>query len=133
MVLYGVAALALCTLAGMLAGEALAVVLGVDTNVGGVGFAMILLILVTHQLRRRGKFPQVTEQGVLFWSALYIPIVIAMAATQNVAEAIDGGPMAILAGLGAAAAGAALVPVLARIGEPAEPLPPVDGAERQEV
>lgn len=132
MVLYGVAALALCTLAGMLAGEALAALLGVDANVGGVGFAMILLILVTHQLRRRGRFPQVTEQGVLFWSALYIPIVIAMASTQNVAEAIGGGPMAILAGLGAAAAGAAMVPVLSRIGEPAEPLPPVDGAERQE-
>lgn len=132
MVLYGVAALALCMLAGSAVGELLGVVLGVDANVGGVGFAMIMLILATDWLRRKGKFPKSSEQGVLFWSAMYIPIVIAMASTQNVAKAITGGPMAILAGLGALAAGAALVPVVARIGEPAEPLPPLTEEEKQE-
>lgn len=132
MVLYGVAALALCMLAGAAVGELLGVVLGVDANVGGVGFAMIMLILATDWLRRNGKFPKASEQGVLFWSAMYIPIVIAMASTQNVAKAITGGPMAILAGLGALAAGAALVPVVARIGEPAEPLPPLTEEEKQE-
>ncbi|NJQ02593.1 malonate transporter subunit MadL [Streptomyces sp. PLAI1-29] len=132
MVLYGVAALALCTLVGMVVGEVLAVVLGVDANVGGVGFAMIMLTLVTHWLRQKGKFPPASEQGVLFWSALYIPIVIAMAATQNVVKAVTGGPMALLAGVGAVVAGLALVPVLARIGEPGEPLPPMTAAEKQE-
>ena len=44
--------------------------------------------------------PQPTEQGVLFWSAMYIPIVVAMAATQNVVAALAGGPMAAIAGLG---------------------------------
>jgi malonate transporter MadL subunit len=132
MVLYGVAALALCMLTGTVVGEVLGVVLGVDANVGGVGFAMIMLIFATDWLRRKGKFPKATEQGVLFWSAMYIPIVIAMASIQNVAKAITGGPMAILAGLGALVAGAALVPVLARIGEPAEPLPPLTEEEMQE-
>jgi malonate transporter MadL subunit len=132
MVLYGVAALALCMLVGTLIGELLGVVLGVDANVGGVGFAMIMLIVATDWLRRKGKFPKVSEQGVLFWSAMYIPIVIAMASIQNVAAAITGGPMALLAGLGALTAGAALVPVLARIGEPAEPLPPLTEEEKQE-
>lgn len=132
MVLYGVAALALCMLAGAAVGEFLGVALGVDANVGGVGFAMIMLILATDWLRRKDKFPKASEQGVLFWSAMYIPIVIAMASTQNVAKAITGGPMAILAGLAALAAGAALVPVLARIGEPAEPLPPLTEEEKQE-
>ncbi|GFM17453.1 MULTISPECIES: malonate transporter subunit MadL [Mycobacteriaceae] len=132
MVLYGVAALALCMLAGAAIGELLGVALGVDANVGGVGFAMIMLILATDWLRRKDKFPKASEQGVLFWSAMYIPIVIAMASTQNVAQAITGGPMAILAGLAALAAGAALVPVLARIGEPAEPLPPLTEEEKQE-
>ena len=113
-------------------GELLGVALGIDANVGGVGFAMIMLIVATDWLRRKGKFPKPTEQGVLFWSAMYIPIVIAMASTQNVAKAITGGPMAILAGLGALAAGAALVPVLARIGEPSEPLPPLTEEEKQE-
>ena len=132
MVLYGVAALALCMLAGAAIGELLGVALGVDANVGGVGFAMIMLILATDWLRRKDKFPKASEQGVLFWSAMYIPIVIAMASTQNVAQAITGGPMAILAGLAALAAGAALVPALARIGEPAEPLPPLTEEEKQE-
>ncbi|WP_241205690.1 malonate transporter subunit MadL [Mycobacterium sp. PSTR-4-N] len=132
MVLYGVAALALCMLAGTIVGELLGVVLGVDANVGGVGFAMIMLIFATDWLRRKGKFPKASEQGVLFWSAMYIPIVIAMASIQNVAKAVTGGPMAILAGLGALTAGAALVPVLSRVGEPAEPLPPLTEEEKQE-
>ena len=133
MVLYGVAALALCMLAGMLVGELLGAAVGVDANVGGVGFAMIMLILATDWLRRKGKFPKPSEQGVLFWSAMYIPIVIAMASIQNVKKAISGGPMAALAGLGALAAGAALVPLLSRIGEKAEPLPPMTEEEKQEV
>lgn len=128
MVFYGVAALAVCMLVGTLVGELLGVVVGVDANVGGVGFAMIMLVLVTHWLRKQGKFPEVTEQGVLFWSAMYIPIVIAMASTQNVVQAVTGGPMAILAGLGAIVAAGALVPVLARIGGPTAPLPPPTAA-----
>lgn len=132
MVLYGVAALALCMVVGTLIGELLGVALGIDANVGGVGFAMLMLVLATDWLRRKGKFPKPSEQGVLFWSAMYIPIVIAMASTQNVVKAITGGPMAILAGLAAVAAGAALVPVLSRIGESAEPLPALTETEQQE-
>ncbi|MGV8871228.1 MAG: malonate transporter subunit MadL [Rhodococcus sp. (in: high G+C Gram-positive bacteria)] len=132
MVLYGVAALALCMLSGTVVGELLGLALGIDANVGGVGFAMIMLIFLTDWLRRKGKFPKASEQGVLFWSAMYIPIVIAMASIQNVATAISGGPMAILAGLGALVAGAALVPLLSRIGEPSEPLPPMTEEELQE-
>ncbi|MBO8196027.1 malonate transporter subunit MadL [Streptomyces oryzae] len=132
MVIYGVAALALCMLVGTLVGELLGEALGVDANVGGVGFAMIMLVLVTSRLRRKGKFPEPSEQGVLFWSAMYIPIVIAMAATQNVVKAVTGGPMAILAGLAALVAGGALVPAVARIGKPAEPLAPLTEQEKQE-
>ncbi|WP_300342572.1 malonate transporter subunit MadL [Nesterenkonia sp.] len=132
MVLYGVAALALCMLVGMIIGDLIGVAVGVDANVGGVGFAMIMLVLATAWLRKKGLFPKSTEQGVLFWSALYIPIVIAMASTQNVAEALDGGPMAILAGLTALACGAALVPALSRIGGRAEPLPPMTDEEKME-
>ena len=76
--------------------------------------------------------PKPTEQGMLFWGAMYIPIVIAMASTQNVAEAVDGGPMAVTAGLGALLAGAALVPALSRIGGRAEPLPAMTEEEKQE-
>lgn len=133
MVLYGVAALALCMLVGMTIGDLLGLAVGVEANVGGVGFAMIMLVLATDWLRKHGKFPQPTEQGVLFWSALYIPIVIAMASTQNVVEAVAGGPMAILAGVSALVLGAALVPVLSRIGGKSEPLPAMTEEEKQEV
>ncbi len=133
MVLYGVAALALCMLAGMIIGDLLGVAVGVDANVGGVGFAMVLLVLVSAWLRKKGLFPKPTEQGVLFWSALYIPIVVAMAATQNVVEAVTGGPMAILAGLAALVCGAALVPVISRVGGRSEALPEMTEEEKLEV
>lgn len=80
MIIYGVAALAACHLAGVILSDLLGVLLGVQSNVGGVGFAMLLLILLTDWLRRTGRLSQAFEQGVLFWSAMYIPIVVAMAA-----------------------------------------------------
>ena len=52
MIIYGVAALAACHLAGVILGDLLGVLLGVQSNVGGVGFAMLLLILLTDWLRR---------------------------------------------------------------------------------
>lgn len=132
MIITGVAVLAGCFLVGMLIGEFLGLLMGVDANVGGVGFAMVLLVLVTHRMRRAGMLPSATEQGVFFWSAMYIPIVVAMAATQNVVSAVAGGPMALLVGLAALAAGAALVPVLARIGGQADPLPPLEPEHEME-
>nr|WP_111298450.1 malonate transporter subunit MadL [Paracoccus saliphilus] len=125
MIIYGVAALAACHLAGVILGDMLGVLLGVQSNVGGVGFAMLLLIVVTDWMRRTDRMPALSEQGILFWSAMYIPIVVAMAAQQNVVAALAGGPVAILVGLAATAACWALVPVVARIGGQDAPLPPL--------
>lgn len=128
MIIFGVAFLALCTLAGIFVGELLGKLFGIPANVGGVGIAMVLLILLGSYLRKRGLFTMDSEQGIKFWSAVYIPIVVAMAAQQNVFGALSGGPMAILAGVVAVAIAFALVPVLDRIGrkntdaEPAKPL-----------
>ena len=98
MIIYGVAFLAFCTLAGLLVGELLGKLLGIPANVGGVGIAMLLLIGLGSYLSKRGLFTGKSEQGVSFWAAIYIPIVVAMAAQQNVYGAISGGPMALLAG-----------------------------------
>ncbi|RRV25046.1 malonate transporter subunit MadL [Pseudomonas sp. o96-267] len=117
MIIYGVAFLAFCTLAGIFIGELLGKLIGVPANVGGVGIAMILLIFLGSYLKNRGLFTGKSEQGVEFWSAIYIPIVVAMAAQQNVYGALKGGPMAILAGTAAVAIGFALVPALSRIGQ----------------
>ncbi|WP_175254435.1 malonate transporter subunit MadL [Pseudomonas sp. BMW13] len=117
MIIYGVAFLAFCTLAGIFIGSLLGQLIGVPANVGGVGIAMLLLIFLGSYLKNRGLFTDKSEQGVEFWSAIYIPIVVAMAAQQNVYGALSGGPMAILAGIAAVVAGFALVPVLSRIGQ----------------
>lgn len=119
MVIYGVAFLCGCMLAGLFAGEVLGDLIGVQANVGGVGIAMLLMILLSDALRRRGRLNAVTERGVLFWSAIYIPVVVAMAATQNVVAALEGGPAAILAGTLAVGVGFLLVPALSRVGAPA--------------
>ena len=130
MVIMGVALLAGCYLVGMLLGELLGVGLGVSANVGGVGFAMVLFVVIADRLRRSGRLPEPARSGVAFWSAMYIPIVVAMAASQNVVSAVAGGPMALLVGVAAVGVGLVLVPVLARIGGKAEPLPPRAAAER---
>ncbi|HBO3332701.1 TPA: malonate transporter subunit MadL [Pseudomonas aeruginosa] len=123
MIIYGVALLSLCTLAGLFIGEILGVMLGVPANVGGVGIAMLLLIFVGSYLGKRGLLSAKTEQGVEFWSAVYIPIVVAQ---QNVLGALSGGPAAILAGIAAVAVAFALVPLLDRFGrKKAEGAPPL--------
>jgi malonate transporter MadL subunit len=47
---------------------------------------------------------------------MYIPIVVAMAAKQNVIAALSSGWMAIVAGVAAVVASLMLIPVLARFG-----------------
>lgn len=125
MVIYGVGILAICYLVGLIVGEGLGYLAGVDANVGGVGFAMLFLIFATDKLRDAGLFPEESEQGVLFWSAMYIPIIIAMAMIQNVTSALSGGAIAVIAGVGGTLACVALVPFVGRIGGREAPLPPL--------
>lgn len=129
MIIYGVAILAACQLAGLFVGDLLGFLVGVKSNVGGVGFAMLMLIFLSDWMRQRGHMPHMTEQGVLFWSAMYIPIVVAMAAGQNVVAALSGGWIAVAAGAGATALCMALVPVVARIGGKEVALPASDASE----
>ncbi|ALM51950.1 malonate transporter subunit MadL [Halomonas huangheensis] len=113
MVIYGVALLAGCMMVGLIIGDLLGQVLGIDSNLGGVGIAMLLLIFTTSWLKDRNKLPEPTVSGINFWNAMYIPIVVAMAASQNVAAAFSGGLVALLAGVLAVVLGLALVPVIA--------------------
>jgi malonate transporter MadL subunit len=116
MVIYGVALLSLCMLVGVLVGALLGELIGVRANVGGVGIAMLLLIVLSNLSHRRLRLDPITESGIGFWSAMYIPIVVAMAAIQNVVGAISSGWLAIIAGTAAVAASFAMIPVLARFG-----------------
>lgn len=130
MIIYGVALLAICTLLGLLTGDFLGAAIGVKANVGGVGFAMLLLLAASEHLKRLGRFPAASAQGIGFWTAMYIPVVVAMAAQQNVLGAVKGGPMALLAGALATVACFACIPLVARVGAPpadhAEPVAPAE-------
>ncbi len=116
MAIYGTALLSICLLVGIFFGKLLGIVVGVDANVGGVGIAMLLLIVVAEKLQQAGKLPQLSQNGILFWSSIYIPIVVAMSASQNVRAAVTGGPAAIIAGTLVVAVCFALVPLISRLG-----------------
>jgi malonate transporter MadL subunit len=103
MTIYGTALLAACHLAGILLGDLLGRALGMKTNVGGVGLAMLLLIVSRAWLHQRGNFSATSEGGVTYWGAIYIPVVVAMAMQQNVLAALRGGPVAVLAAVGTVA------------------------------
>jgi malonate transporter MadL subunit len=124
MQIYGVALLAACFLSGKYLGSLLGLSIGINGDVGGVGFAMILLMLCSMYLRKKNWLVEESERGIWFWSSIYIPVVVAMAASQNVKAAFSGGWVAILAGIAVTAVSFLLVPLIARIGkkEPIEPI-----------
>ena len=117
MVIYGVALLSFCMLMGVFVGDILGEIMGVQANVGGVGIAMLLLLVLSNLDSQKLTLKPITENGIGFWSAMYIPIVVAMAARQNVFSALSGGWMAIIAGVAAVAASFAVIPVPARFGQ----------------
>jgi malonate transporter MadL subunit len=115
--IYGVALLAICFLLGKAAGEWLGVWLGIDANIGGVGFSMLLLIFSMQWFQRlRGTDGQL-DGGIVFWSNLYIPVIVAMSAVQNVKGALGGGLVAVLAGVIPTAVCLVLVPIITRLGK----------------
>ncbi len=116
MIVYGVALLSACLILGMLIGEVLGVALGVEANVGGVGIAMLFLVLASNSDKLKALVDGASGTGIQFWSAMYIPIVVAMAARQNVVAAFEGGMLAVVAGVAAVIVSFALVPVISKIG-----------------
>jgi malonate transporter MadL subunit len=124
MQIYGVALLAGCFLLGKFLGTLLGKSIDIDGDVGGVGFAMILLMLSSMYLRKKNWLIPESERGIWFWSAIYIPVVVAMAATQNVKVAFSGGWVAIFAGIAVTVVSLFLVPLISRIGNktPKDPL-----------
>ncbi len=115
MVIYGVALLSFCMLVGVFVGDVLGELIGVQANVGGVGIAMLLLIILSNLSHHQFHLSAPTEKGINFWSAMYIPIVVAMAAKQNVIAAVSSGWMAIIAGVAAVAVSFAMIPLLDKI------------------
>jgi len=124
MKIYGVALLAGCYFVGQLIGQYLGVWLGIGGNVGGVGFGMLFLILINDKIRGDSSFVAETKNGIMFWSGMYIPIIIAMSATQNVKAALTGGWVAALAGILATSLAFLFVPVISKMYKKVEKVTP---------
>ena len=112
MVIYGIALLGMCTLLGLILGKLLGHLFGIDANVGGIGIAMLLLMYFSSILKDKFAIGDMSEKGITFWSMIYIPIVVAMAAKQNVIGALDGGFMALLAGIFVVAISFLFIPII---------------------
>lgn len=123
MIIYGTALLAVCHMLGIVCGDLLGRMLGMKTNVGGVGIAMLLLISTRLWLHRHGRLNATSENGVNYWGAIYIPVVVAMAMSQNVMAALRGGPMALIAAAGTVMVCGVFISVINRAEKPQDELP----------
>ena len=117
MAIYGVALLAACYIVGIFLGDVFGGLVGVKANVGGVGFAMLFLILLSNKGIDEGWLDSKAQSGIAFWSAMYIyiPIVVAMSSIQNVVAALKGGPLAIGSGVVGVAVAFALIPIIGKL------------------
>lgn len=109
--IFGVALLAACLFIGSYLGNLIGLWTGLGSDVGGVGFAMILLLLATNSKFINKIFPKNYTKGIEFWNEMYIPVVIAMSASQNVVSALDGGVLALVLGVGIVVLMLLLIPV----------------------
>ena len=95
--------LALCMLLGKYIGTCFGALVGINADVGGVGFAILLLLFVGNSK----LFPFTKQQdfldGMTFWKKMYIPVVVAMAASQNVYRMLTSGMVAIVGGIASVA------------------------------
>lgn len=101
--IYSLVTLAFCMLLGKYVGTLLGALVGVGGDVGGVGFAIVLLLLISNcdffTFAKRQDF----IQGMNFWKKMYMPVVVAMAASQNVYRMLTSGMVAIVGGAAAVA------------------------------
>lgn len=90
---------------------------GLNANVGGVGFAMLFLLLLcsySETVKTSLKNERFSD-GLRFWQNMYIPVVIAMSASQDVVKAVRSGWLAILCGVTLTVLSLCLIPFVSRI------------------
>lgn len=123
MLVYGVAVLAGCFIAGQYIGQLLGQMLNIDANVGGVGFAMLLLIAVQRWMHKKNWFSPEMDSGINFWNKMYIPVIVAMSSIQNVKAAFSSGFVAILAGIIPTVICFVLIPAIVKISKARHTIP----------
>lgn len=95
--------LALCMLLGKYIGTCFGTLVGINADVGGVGFAILLLLFVGNSKLFPFTKNQDFKNGMRFWKQMYIPVVVAMAASQNVFRMLNSGMVAIIGGIASVA------------------------------
>lgn len=95
--------LALCMLLGKYIGTCFGTLVGINADVGGVGFAILLLLFVNNSKWFSFTKKQDFIQGMQFWKKMYMPVVVAMAASQNVYRMLTSGMVAIVGGIASVA------------------------------
>lgn len=115
MVIYGTAILSGCLLGGYFLGRWLGNLLGIQSDLGSVGIAMLLLIGTCGLLQKYGRLKPPAESGILFWSSIYIPVVVAMSACQDAYKAISSGWIAAMAGIATVALSFLIVGIMSRL------------------
>ena len=101
--IYSLVTLALCMLLGKYVGNLLGALVGINADVGGVGFAILLLLFVGNYKGFTFTKRQDFKDGMTFWKKMYIPVVVAMAASQNVYRMLSSGMVAIVGGIASVA------------------------------
>ena len=96
--IYSLLTLALCMLLGKYIGTCFGSLVGIGADVGGVGFAILLLLFVNNSKWFPFAKRQDFIQGMNLWKKMYMPVVVAMAASQNVYRMLTSGMVAIVGG-----------------------------------
>lgn len=115
MSIYGVGILSFCYIVGKFLGRLLGVIVGLDSDIGGVGFAMLLLIILVGYCKKRGWLTDKSKNGISFWKSMYIPVVVALSAIQDVQAAVKSGIVAIGGGILGVVFAFSLIPVLGKL------------------
>ena len=113
--IYGVALLAGCMFAGSFIGNILGLLTGINSYIGGVGFAMLLLLIITNSEKLSSKLPKDYEKGIEFWKNMFLPIIVAMSMSQNVIAALSEGWLALVAGLSVVIVSFLLIPLFNKL------------------
>ena len=87
---------------------------GIDANVGGIGIAMFLLMILSNYQNFKLSIGDISESGITLESNLYTNSGC-YAAKQNVVGALDGGFMALVAGIVVVSISFLFIPLLSNL------------------
>ena len=77
-------------------------------------YGVAFLVMVNDQFYKKTSLHVETQAGVLFWSSMYIPVIVAMSSILNVKVALSNGWVAIFSGIVATSCCYLLIPLISK-------------------